>query len=268
LRSSRSDLVLCVLPDWPIGSIIDALMERLTEELCARGLLLHHGRDPRPLAELWRSVQPRVVIGLTPFSAEDQQAMARAEVQVLTTGEPSELVALQERTTGALQVHHLAATGHRRIGYAAPDDARVADFAAQRLAGTRAACVELGLPDPVALEVALDAAAAARVLRTWRQGGDGSDGGVSAVAAYNDDVALAVLAGLRAHGLRVPDDLAVVGVDDTALGCLADPPLSTVSQSVEVQAHHLAARVIAAPDGQVPPPCPEQVVHLVRRGSA
>jgi DNA-binding LacI/PurR family transcriptional regulator len=266
LRSGRSDLVLCVLPDWPIGSVLDALIEHLTEELCARGLLLllHHGRDPRPLTELWRSVQPRVVIGLTPFSAEDQQAMARADVQVLTTGEPSELGAFQERT-GALQVHHLAATGHRRIGYAAPDDDRVATFVAQRLAGARAACAELGLPPPVALEVALDATAAADAVRIWRPDGNGV---VSAVAAYNDDVALAVLTGLRAHGLRVPDDVAVVGVDDTALGRLADPPLTTVSQSAEVQAHHLAAQVIAVLDGQAPPPRPEQVVHLVRRASA
>ena len=88
------------------------------------------------------------------------------------------------------------------------------------------------------------------------------------MAAYNDDVALAVLAGLRAHGLRVPGDVAVVGVDDAPLGRLADPPLTTVSQSAEVQAHHLAAQVIAVLDGRPPPPPSEQVVRLVRRASA
>ena len=49
---------------------------------------------------------------------------------------------------------------------------------------------------------------------------------VTAACAYNDETALALLAGLRGRGLTAPDDLAVVGVDDIPVAILADPALS------------------------------------------
>ena len=85
LRSGRSDLVLCVLPDWTIGPVIDTLLDHLTTELADRGLsvLVHHDRGPRPLAELWRAVTPRAVLGLAPFAPDDERAMRQAGIQVV-----------------------------------------------------------------------------------------------------------------------------------------------------------------------------------------
>ncbi len=52
----------------------------------------------------------------------------------------------------------------------------------------------------------------------------------TAVIAYNDVMALGVLHAIRAHRLRVPDDISVVGVDDIAMAAHANPPLTTISQ--------------------------------------
>ena len=52
----------------------------------------------------------------------------------------------------------------------------------------------------------------------------------TAVIAYNDVMALGVLHAIRVHGLRVPEDISVVGVDDIAMAAHANPPLTTVSQ--------------------------------------
>lgn len=274
LRTGRSELVLCVLPDWPIGPVVDVLLEDLTEELAARGmaLLAHHGRDRRPLADLWRAVDVRAVVGLTEFAPEDEAAMRRAGIQVLTTaaaeGGGRAPFAGDQVRAGRLQAEHLAGTGHRALGYAYPADRRVAAFADQRLAGVRAACAELGLPAPVVLEVALEAASAAAAVRAWRSAGDP----VTGVTAYNDEVALAVLAGAREEGLRVPDDVAVVGVDDVPLARLAAPPLTTVAQSVDRQVAHLVAQLVAgiddvdADDG--PLAAPPDLLELVVRESA
>ena len=49
----------------------------------------------------------------------------------------------------------------------------------------------------------------------------------------NDDMALGCLHETRMMGLRVPDDLSVVGFDDIQFAEVADPPLTTVSQPVE-----------------------------------
>jgi DNA-binding LacI/PurR family transcriptional regulator len=163
---------------------------------------------------------------------------------------------------GRLQADRLVARGCRRIGYATTDDPRVAEFAEARLAGVRAACVEHGLAEPVVIPVRVEPASGAEAVAAWTQAD------VDGVAAYNDEVAFAVLAGARAAGLDVPADLAVIGVDDVPLAALASPPLTTVTQSIEREASYLAACVLAALDGQDAPPRPHDAPALVERDSA
>lgn len=270
LRTGRSDLVLCILPDWPVGPVIETLLDELADELSGRGLsvLVHHGRGTRPLTDLWRAVTPRAVIGFAPFDEGDLLAMRQAGIQVLgTLGEEHQpdpaLPAESQLEIGALQVGRLAGRNPARIGYAWPTDPRLEVFARDRLLGVQRACTELGLAAPVVLPVALDAHAAAARVREWR------GQGVTAVAAYNDDVALAVLAGIRSEGLSCPDDCAVVGVDDVPAARLAAPPLTTVSQSIEVQARYLASLVLAdLDDSMVKPEHPGHGLRLVERDSA
>ncbi len=50
----------------------------------------------------------------------------------------------------------------------------------------------------------------------------------TALFASNDTVALGAMAALRARGLRIPEDVAVVGYDDIPLAPYAAPPLTTV----------------------------------------
>ncbi len=269
LRTGRSDLVLCILPDWPVGPVIETLLDQLADGLSGRGLsvLVHHGRGTRPLSDLWRAVTPRAVIGFAPFADEDLLAMRRAGIQVLgTLGEEHRpdagLPAESQLEIGALQVRHLAARGHRRFGYAWPTDERLGIFARDRLLGVRRACAELALPEPVVQPVGLEVLDAATAVRRFLELG------VTAVTAYNDDVALAVLAGLRAEQLSCPDDCAVVGVDDVPAARLAAPPLTTVSQSIGVQARYLAALVLADLDGAEKPAHPGHGLQLVERESA
>ena len=271
LRAGRSDLVVCVLPDWPTGPVVDSVLDHLADALAERGLalLVHHARDERPLSELWRVVTPRAVVGLRAFTPEDERVMRQAGVEVVVVLQeedphrPGALTASQGGV-GGLQVEHLAAAGHRAIGYAYPTDARLAGFADLRLAGVAQRCADLGLPAPLVQPVQLDVASAAQAVTAWRR----ASPVVTAVAAYNDEVALAVLAALRAEGLAVPGDVAVIGVDDIPAARLAAPALTTVSQSPEVQAGHLAAQVVDALDGGGdPPPRPGDVLSLVVRES-
>ncbi|MCX7838957.1 MAG: LacI family transcriptional regulator [Anaerolineae bacterium] len=52
----------------------------------------------------------------------------------------------------------------------------------------------------------------------------------TAVIAYNDMMALGALHAIRAHHLRVPEDISVVGTDDIAIAAHSNPPLTTISQ--------------------------------------
>ena len=60
--------------------------------------------------------------------------------------------------------------------------------------------------------------------------------------ACNDDRGREVLEACRASGLQVPEDVAVVGVDNDELLCeLADPPLSSVALNAEAGGYRVAA---------------------------
>ena len=52
----------------------------------------------------------------------------------------------------------------------------------------------------------------------------------TAVLALNDTIAVGVLEAARRHGLRVPEDLSVVGFDDSSIAALSSPLLTTVRQ--------------------------------------
>ena len=59
----------------------------------------------------------------------------------------------------------------------------------------------------------------------------------TAVLTSNDLTAIGALSGIRARGLRVPEDISVVGFDDIAMAEFTEPPLTTVRLSREELAH-------------------------------
>ncbi|WP_278235473.1 LacI family DNA-binding transcriptional regulator [Isoptericola sp. AK164] len=267
LRRGQSDLVVCVLPDWPTGPVVDTVLDLLTDNLAQRGLflLVHHHRSTRPLRELWKAVTPRVVVGLTHFPTEDLRALRQAGIEVVGAGSVDDgghpgIDAGNQRGLGELQVEHLVAQGYRRLAIATTPDDRLREFAELRTDGVRRACAQAGLPEPQ-LAVVDPGVPATEVVRRW------SRDGVDAVACYNDEVALAVLAGARAEGVEVPGRLAVVGLDDVPAAALADPPLTTIAQPSAAQAQHLAASVEAVLDGKPLPPGPTEPSRVVVRAS-
>lgn len=249
LRSGRSDVVLCLLPDWPIGSNVGALLQGLSSALASEGLtFVAHPRSPgdRPISEVWKSITPAALVTFEDLSDADAASIRNAGIGLtiaLFGVDPSGSRALRfpEQRTGRLQVEHLAATGHRQLGYAYPNDPRVRCFAAPRLEGSLLACADLGLDEPLVSTLGLDVESATEAVRGWRS----ADPPVTAVCAYNDLTALAVLAGARRSGVSVPEDLAVIGVDDIPDAALAEPPLTTIATDMEALTRY-AARSIAA----------------------
>ena len=271
LRTGRSDLVLCLLPDWPIGPEVGALLGHLSAALARHGLtfIVHPGtRRDRPIADIWKAITPAAVIAFADFTDAEIAAMRSAGVALVVAllgrdRSRGHELAVPQRLVGRRQAEHLARAGHTRLGYARPDDERLEIFAAPRLAGVRDAVRERGLVEPVVDTVALDPGPAAEAVRRWRAAG------VTAVCAYNDEVALAVLAGIRARGLAAPADLAVIGVDDIPPARLAAPALTTVTTDQAALAGYLAATVVAEVGGGPGPALPAaDLVRLIRRESA
>jgi DNA-binding LacI/PurR family transcriptional regulator len=272
LRSGRSEVVLLLLPDWPIGTGVGHLLETMSATLAGGGLtLLAHPRSGtrRSVAEIWKAITPAAVVTFDEFDEQDAAAMRAAGVELVVAllGRSArhgfELEYPQQRI-GRRQVEHLAATGHRGIGFARDPDPRLDAFARARLSGARQACADLGL-DLDVRTVRLDAASAADAVAGWRS----ATPPVTGVCAYNDETALALLAGLRRLGLSAPHDLAVVGVDDIPAAALADPPLTTVVADQRAIAEHIARGIIAKLNNQPVPPWPDSdPMRIIVRESA
>ncbi len=267
LRTGRSDVVLCLLPDWPIGNEVGTLLGNLSTEFARSGLtfVAHPGsRVDRPITDLWKAITPAAVLAFADFSAAEIEAMRGAGV-ALVVGllgrgpSPRRELDVPQQHVGRLQAAHLTAAGHTALGYAYPDDDRVRIFSEPRLEGAKQAC-----PGDLAVRVVpLEPDAAAKAVEAWRAEG------VTAVCAYNDEVAMAVLAGMRRLGLHAPADLAVIGVDDIPAARLAVPALTTVATDQAAVAAHLAATVLAAINGRpVPPAQLTEIVSVVHRESA
>lgn len=271
LRTGSTNVVLLVLPDIPFGPSLAHLIEMIGDELERYGLtnITRRVRDTSPLSSLWRALNPVAVVSIAAISLADEAEMRDAGIAVVSTllspTSGREGISVPQTLIGRLQVEHLAYTGHRRLGYAAPDDARVTGFYHLRLEGVRSACLELGLEQPEVVPVALDAASGEQAVAHWRSLPDP----VTAVAAYNDETAFAVLAGMHRLGLVAPRDLAVIGVDNIPLAALASPPLTTVDQNLDLVAAFMARQIASATHGiSAPEPLRSDAVTLVLRESA
>jgi DNA-binding LacI/PurR family transcriptional regulator len=118
-------------------------------------------------------------------------------------------------------VEHLASLGHVRCAFVSGP--RRSWSNQQRHKGLRAAAracgVETALIGPAAPQFESGVAAVEAIL----------DADVTAVLAYNDLVAVGILSRLAELGIRVPQELSVVGFDDIPLAAMVTPSLTTVA---------------------------------------
>jgi LacI family transcriptional regulator, galactose operon repressor len=169
-------------------------------------------------------------------------------------GTPFDSVAVDDAAGGRLAVDHLLDTGRRRIAFAGgPAGLRQVD---DRLRGARDAIAEvpgaeLEVIETPALTVLAGRAAGERLRE--RAPRDRPD----AVFCANDLLAIGVLQALTLSGagVRVPDDIALIGYDDIDFASSAVVPLSSVRQpTAAIGATAIDLLVAAAddPDGHVP----------------
>src|ERR1700759_4719664 len=94
------------------------------------------------------------------------------------------------------------------------------------------------------------------------------EAGVTGIICASDQLALGAVRAARRAGLAVPDQLSVVGFDDSALMTCTAPPLTTVRQPIEAMGRAVVAMLVNQIEGV--PVAPEELLfepELVVRGS-
>lgn len=147
-----------------------------------------------------------------------------------------------------LAVRHLVAQGHREIGLAVgprrfvPVQRKIEGF-------TRALAQRLDINDAeVHIATSLFSleggqAAATELLRA----------GHTAIICGSDIMALGAIRAARSMGKRVPEDISVVGYDDSPLVAFTDPPLTTIRQSVEAMSTAAVSSLLSEVGGTSSP---------------
>jgi LacI family transcriptional regulator, galactose operon repressor len=281
LKDGRTRQLTFAMPD--IGNPVYVAMVRAIQAVtkAAGYRLLLHSTDAVAEDEIavLRSLGDRTSDGLIicPIRITEDHVRAlttaagRGPVVVigsLPAGVPVDSVRADSVAGAAIAVRHLHATGRRRIAFINGPPDTVPGHNRER--GYRAALAECGLPYEDGLVVHTDfgiesgTAAAGRLLRAAAPPPD-------AIFCANDQLALGAAHALLARGLRIPEDIAVVGMDDSALAQAGWPPLTSVDLGSSERGRRAAELLLdhLRPDRE-PVPAPRTTTappRLVVRGS-
>lgn len=182
--------------------------------------------DAASEVRLARSLAKQVdglILCSTRMNEAELRAVAADIAVVLMNRKVSDIAGITVDNAGGMRqaVNHLAALGHRRIGYVGgPANSW---SSRERLDGLRpaAAAADVELVEFGNFTPFFDSGYAAADLALAS--------GVTAVMGYNDIVALGLLSRLSARGVVVPDDISVVGCDDIPMAAMSSPSLTTIA---------------------------------------
>src|SRR5699024_4323662 len=251
LVTGRRQSIALVLPDLqnPFYAAVAKGVQRRVGAAGLTAIVTDTDEDPKReqdvLSEL-STVSDRFILA-SPRSSDDHLSeFAASSAVVLVNRELPEIASVVGDNRGGMHqlLAHLRALGHRRIGYAGGPGASWSD--AQRRAGIARAdepdvqVVDLGAfrPGSAGGVAAADEALAA---------------GVSAVMAFNDQLALGILGRLRDREVDVPQQMSVTGFDDVPVARLLAPALTTVSVPM-LQVGERAAGLLIDPAAQISQP--------------
>jgi DNA-binding LacI/PurR family transcriptional regulator len=261
LSLGRAQAIGVVAPFFTSASVVERL-RGVVERVGERGydLMLYDVETPVQRVDAFRDFARRarvdglLVISL-PLVADEVATLRRENLPVvLVDADHADVthVAIDDVRGGELATEHLLARGHRRVGFIGDVAANPFGFTSSgwRWRGMRGALARAGIVPDAALE---------RFGRHQRE-----DAGVlathllsapdrpTAVFAASDTQAIGVLEAARSLGLRVPEDVAVIGFDDIEVASLLE--LTTVRQPLRQSGARGTDLLLAAIEGVEPPP--------------
>lgn len=246
LKNKRSFMVGILAPEISEGYGA-LLLNAIGEYLIRHGyfyLVATHGRRPDLLEEYPRMLTERSVEGFIAIDTALDRPLPLATVAISGHAKLPNVtnVILDHDLAARLVLEHLAQRGHKRIVFM-KGQAFSAD-SAERWRATQQAANRLGikvLPE-LTLQLTINTfspTVAYPVMSEFLK----KKTGFTALVAYNDFSAIGAIRSLREAGLRVPEDVSVVGFDDVNSAAYQNPSLTTIRQPWEKMAQ-IAAQTL------------------------
>jgi len=153
-----------------------------------------------------------------------------------------EVIAVDQVAAGALATEHLLGLGHETVWHlAGPESWK---DASGRSAGWEKTLREAGATPPPVLHGDWSPESGYRNGQILARMDD-----ATAVFVSSDEMAFGVMHALLEHGLRIPEDVSVVGMDDIAVARYAAPPLTTIRQPFELMGSEAVEHLIRLMEG-------------------
>lgn len=240
LRRGRSGAVAIIVPasdaQGQTGPFVTAPIRAATRVLFNASvqpvLLLDEGRDTDRLVQHLSAGHADAAVAVLLYESSDlDQALEEVPIPVVYVGRPScagtadrWFVEADQVEGGRQAARALLSAGKRRLATIAGPDPYVPGQ--ERLQGYREECAAWGVaPGPQTggeYEVETGVQAALELFER--------DPRIDGIFATSDLLAAGALRTITASGRRVPDDVAIVGFDDTVVAATCDPPLTSVRQ--------------------------------------
>jgi DNA-binding LacI/PurR family transcriptional regulator len=254
-----------VIVGWPIYfHYISKMIEYAFKESLRYGYSLSlfsiHEHDVEHIVDAYHSKQVDGFILDTP-SSMDQHLYAslksiHAPYVVINPSNKKEhlqasIIEINDMESTRKITEYLISLGHRNIGYVSANIHIVQQV--NRIEGYKQALQQTGIP--FREEYTLSEARITLPLMGVDQGKQLMEKypEITAIIAGNDDIALGIYRAAWQKGLKVPDDISVVGFDDNYYTGMSAPPLTTIHQPVDEMASHavqLLIRQIEEPNSQ------------------
>ena len=262
LRRGRSGIVALALPDLDVPYFAELAVHVVRAARTQGWTVLidqtdgDRDREARVLDNFGTHLVDGVLLSPVATGA-GELAARRATTPLVLLGErvyggPADHVSIDNVAAAATAVTHLTALGRRRVAAVGRQTEASAATARLRLLGYRQALAGAGLPDDPELVVATasftraEGSAAVDQLLALDQPPD-------ALFCFNDLLALGALRRLHERGIQVPDEVAVVGVDDIEDGRWSVPTLTTIrpdkARLAQLAVDLLAEHIDHQPDG-------------------
>lgn len=270
LRTGVNDLILMALPPWPLSHPFITCLSSVTERVGDLGytaLVDLATVDVTGLERTLARVQPVALTASAEHLSEPlvNRLRAAGTHAVLGFGDRplgfAPAVVFDQAAPIRVAMAHLVSRGHRSVAAIMPTDPALEWFRLGREAAIKEAAEEHGVVLTV-VESMLDHDRVSEVVADVLAGPSPPD----AVLAYNDDYALLALRSLIDAGVRVPDDVAVIGCDNLPVAGLFTPRLTTVDVDMSALGTLIADTLhgfLSTGDGPdvVPMPAPTVVVR-------
>ena len=253
LRTDRSPIIGIICDDITsvfTTAIVRGIQDRLKADdyFC---IVINTDWDPASEQRAIRDLAGHSIEGIIFAETTHQSANVELNIEdkkhvfvhrLFPIGYPNSVIP-DEMYGSRLAVSHLIRLGHRRIGHIAGSKEYFS--AEERLQGYRQELAAAGIPydptlvEPGGFDVEPGYAAAQKLLDLPEP--------PTAIFAANDLIALGTIYAAQDKGLRVPEDLAIVGYDDKEIASLSRPKLTTVTlpcfEMGQASAEHLLALI-------------------------